>query len=115
MSTISLKTLAFAALLGCLALAAHTGQASAKSILSCKGSTRQSVIDCCEDLVRRKGMPYWMRQHDLSCGSAAICSGGKPNNGPGIAAAVVKKKCYITRIGKDSSDHTPTSKDGRKK
>ncbi len=56
-----------------IAMLAQAGTASAKSVTSCEGSSRQSVIECCEVLVQRKGMPLWMKQTGRSCRTSVKC------------------------------------------
>ena len=122
MST-SFKTLAitsaFATLSG-LAMFAQSGAASAKSVLSCTGADRQSVIDCCENKVSRKGMPMWMRESGLNCSSATMCGGGKKKSGQQsftAAVAVVKPRlCSIRYTWNDNGgDNVPKSHDKSKR
>ena len=78
-----------------IAMMAQTGAASARSVTSCEGTDRRSVIECCEVLVQRKGMPLWMKQTGRNCSSAAKCSGGKQT---WTTAAVAPKLCKIVRF-----------------
>jgi len=79
-----------------VAVAASSGQASAAiDVRYCEGGSRQSVRECCETLVKRNGLPMWMRQTGRNCVSARIvCRGG---NGPtfGTAAAAPKICRYV--------------------
>lgn len=64
--------------LSAMALVAQTGTASAKSVLSCDGTSRQSVIECCQTLVHKKGMPYWMVREGRNCQTAkVVCISGE--------------------------------------
>ena len=80
-----------------VAIAASSGQASAaKTVSFCQGAGRQSVRECCETMVKRNGLPMWMRQTGRNCTSARIvCRGG--GNGPtfGIAAAAPRICKYV--------------------
>jgi hypothetical protein len=55
-----------------LAMFAQTGTASAKSVLSCEGDSRRSVVECCERIVQRKGMPFWMKQTGANCAKSSV-------------------------------------------
>ena len=79
-----------------IAMMAQTGAAAARSVTSCEGTDRRSVIECCEVLVQRKGMPLWMKQTGRNCSSAAKCSGG--GNNPTYGATVAPKLCKIVRL-----------------
>lgn len=60
-----------------LALMPQSSPASAREILSCKGSSRQSVVECCQREVLKKGQPIWMREAGGSCHSMVVkCKGG---------------------------------------
>ncbi len=111
-------TSAFATLSG-LAMFAQSGAASAKSVLSCTGADRQSVIECCENKVSRKGMPMWMRESGLNCSSATMCGGGKKAGKQSLTAAVAVKKPRLCAIrytwNDDSTDNNPKTHDRGKR
>lgn len=72
----TVRNLAITSTLGAIAavmMFAQAGQASAKSVQSCDGSNRQSVVHCCEDYVNQHGMPFWMRQSGGSCTKVVAC------------------------------------------
>lgn len=56
-----------------LMMFAQAGQASAAtSVLSCEGSNRGAVLQCCETQVKKSGLPLWMRQMGAHCSSLRI-------------------------------------------
>ena len=95
-SKISFRSIATAsafAIVGAFAIAAQTGSASAaKNVLSCDGTSRQSVIECCETLVRQNGLPTWLKRDGRSCRTASIQCTTKTY---GTAAVATKKVCKI--------------------
>lgn len=111
-------TSAFATLTG-LAMFAQSGAASAKGVLSCTGSDRQSVVECCENKVSRKGMPMWMRESGLNCSSATMCGGGKKAGQQSLTAAVAVVKprlCSIRYTWNDNgTDNVPKTRDKGKR
>ena len=87
-----------------IAMMAQTGAASARSVTSCEGTDRRSVIECCEVLVQRKGMPLWMKQTGRNCSSAAKCTSRGGGNNPTYGATVAPpnvKLCKIVRVIRD--------------
>jgi hypothetical protein len=75
---------------------AQAGQASAASgVLGCEGSSRRAVVECCQQQVKKHGMPMWMRQAGAACNSRIVkCTGGTA----GIAA---NKRCWISQTSLD--------------
>jgi hypothetical protein len=72
---INVRTIAAAsafAAISAMAVVAQTGTASAKNVLSCDGTSRRSVIECCETLVQKKGLPYWMVREGRNCQTATV-------------------------------------------
>lgn len=47
--------------------------AEAKNVLSCEGPVRQSVIVCCQAIVREQGMPDWMKNGRITCPIVVSC------------------------------------------
>jgi len=93
-------TSAFAA--ASLALFAHSGQAKAMNVLKCEGASRQSVVECCETIVMRKGMPLWMKQTGRNCRAAARCVvSGNPQS---TSIAAVAKRCRIYALIEDDGN-----------
>ena len=116
MKHVTIKTIAVLSGFAAAALLAQSHEASAKNVTSCKGNSRQSVIDCCETLVKKRGyLPYWMKHAGKNCSSAAVCvPGGKPQ--PATFAAPAKKKCYIKYFGPtEKNGNGPTGKRGNTK
>lgn len=101
MTTIASKTflsaLAISALAG-IAMFAQSSAASAKSVTSCEGTDRRSVIECCETLVQRKGLPMWMKQTGRNCSSSTVCRGG---NKPNTAVAATTPRCWVKYVPHD--------------
>ena len=82
--------------------------AEAASILSCKGVSAGAVASCCEQLVEKKGRPYWMIMSGTSCKEAAVCRGGHASP-LAVAAVAPVKHCYIrvaeiVKKGRDEKD-----------
>ena len=105
-SKILFSTFAISTIAG-IAMLAQTSGAAARSVTSCEGSSRQSVVECCEVLVQRKGMPLWMKQTGRNCSSAAKCvsTGGGRNPTYGATVAPAKPKlCKIVRINTDDRE-----------
>jgi hypothetical protein len=92
-----------------LAMMATAGSAAAKKVQSCEGTDRRSVIECCEHIVARKGLPNWMIQTGRNCSSATVCKGGKQP----LTHAVAPRLCRVVyvppnkRDGGDSDSHNP--------
>jgi hypothetical protein len=88
--------------------------AEAASVLSCKGVSAGAVASCCEQMVEKKGRPYWMIMSGTSCKEAAVCRGG--HGGPvAVAAAVAPtKRCYVrvVLIDRDGGDEKHDGGDG---
>ena len=86
-----------------IALMSQAGTASAKSVTSCEGTSRQSVIECCETLVQRKGMPMWMKQTGRNCSSFVVCTGGGGGGKLALThvAAPKPKLCMVKRADRD--------------
>ena len=96
-----LSALTVSAIAG-IAMMSQAGTASAKSVTSCEGGSRRSVIECCETLVQRKGKPLWMKQTGRNCSSAVVCTGGgggKPTYT--YVAAPKPKLCMVKRVDRD--------------
>jgi hypothetical protein len=89
-----------------------SAQASS-DVMSCSGSSRVSVIDCCQKLVRIH-RPLWMLDSGSSCHAAAVCtSSGGGGSTYGFAAVGAKPKkvlCYIRpkHDDRESHDNQPT-------
>ena len=86
-----------------IAMMSQAGTASAKSVTSCEGTSRQSVIECCETLVQRKGMPMWMKQTGRNCSSFVVCTGGGGGGKLALThvAAPKPKLCKVERKQRD--------------
>lgn len=117
--TLNLRSLTVAsafALTASLAMFAQTGAASAKNVLNCRGDTRADVLECCNEIVERKGKPVWMIQTGQNCKSIARGARCVSKQGSTITAAVVVTKCKIVFFAEDDSGGklTPT-KDKRPK
>ena len=86
-----------------IAMMSQAGTASAKSVTSCEGTSRQSVIECCETLVQRKGMPMWMKQTGRNCSSFVVCTGGGGGGKLALThvAAPKPKLCMVKRVDRD--------------
>jgi hypothetical protein len=80
------------------AMLSQSGAASAKSVTHCEGASRQSVIECCETLVQRKGKPLWMKQTGRNCSSSVVCKGGGK---PTFTHVSAPKLCMIKRVERD--------------
>jgi hypothetical protein len=81
-STALAATFAAAALAG-LVLATGESQASATSaIFKCQTTNKAKTVSCCESVVERRGLPYWMINANLNCASAAVCSVSKQTSHP---------------------------------
>lgn len=94
-----------------LAMLFNTGAASAKNVLKCDGSDRFSVVECCETIVMKKGLPLWMKQTGRNCESIVKCSaranGGSDN----------KRRCWAYNpsitfdTSEDKKHHQPKQRD----
>jgi hypothetical protein len=88
--------------------------AEAASVSSCQATTAKKVVDCCEQMTKKKGRPFWMIQSGTNCHQAAVCR-GKRGLTIGIAAVAVKP-CYIQAVykindgggDKDKGDDKPS-------
>jgi hypothetical protein len=98
---------AFAAtLLGGLVMATGESQASTSAdIFKCRAFTKVQVVDCCERIVERKGLPFWMIDAHMNCNTGASCSKKKGSHHTYLAAAVIKPKLKC-------SYHAPKQGDG---
>lgn len=76
------------------AMAAQTSVASAKNVLSCDSGDRRSVIECCESIVQRKGLPLWMKQTGRNCSSVVKCSASSQSFRASANFAPVRR-CYV--------------------
>lgn len=86
-----------------LALFAYSGPAKAMNVLKCEGASRQSVVECCETIVMRKGMPLWMKQTGRNCMASARCvASGDPQSTS--IAAVAKRHCRIYAFNEDEGN-----------
>ena len=65
--------LASATIVTGLGMFAVAGPANAKNTLSCDGTSRQSVVECCETIVRENGTPLWMKQTGRNCSTSTKC------------------------------------------
>lgn len=104
------KSIVIASILtaGGLAIAAQTGAASASNVLSCDGTGRQPLIQCCETAILEHGRPLWMRQSGKNCLSATIKCSGRSD----VAGAVNKRCWYVAEYNQDSKrKHEPKSRD----
>lgn len=82
---------------GALALFAPTGTASAaNNVLSCDGTSRTSVIECCETLVRTNGSPMWLKREGKNCRTATIVCTTKTYGTTAVAARKVCKYIYVS-------------------
>jgi hypothetical protein len=96
------------------AMVAQSGAANAKNVLSCDGGGRQSIVECCETIVLKKGLPMWMRQTGRNCATiGVICAGG--NHDTSFAAAAVKRRCWVAlaQTDRDSKDAQSKQRDGK--
>lgn len=73
-----------------------TGSAQASSLLRCHGATVSKAASCCEHVIEKKGMPFWMMQSGTSCREAVVCHGGGLTIG-----AKSEKRCYIRVVNID--------------
>ena len=91
-----------------LATLAQTGRAQAASGLSqCTGSSRQSVINCCNRFVA--GHPQlWMHQSHTSCRQAVGCTTSRMS----FTSAKIVKKCSVLSPNNvsNSKEHEPKDK-----
>jgi len=94
---------AFAAI-SAMAFMAQTGTASAKSIASCEGNSRTSVLSCCTNMVQHKGLPFWMKQGDSRCEDVVKCKGG--------TFAGANRYCWVSVVQIEDSKG---GKDGRRR
>ncbi len=100
-STKSLFVLASMLTVTGFAIAAQSGTASARSILNCEGGGRQSLTECCEVEVLKKGLPLWMRQTGRNCSTARMRCVSSPND-PASTASPVRKRCVYVAEYEDS-------------
>lgn len=83
------------------------------SVYSCQGPSAKKVVDCCEQMTKKNGRPFWMIQSGTNCHQAAVCRGKR---GPTIGiAAVAVRRCYIQALFKikDSGDEKKDDKPSR--
>lgn len=103
MTNIASKTIVSALTVSAIAgfaMLAQSGSASAKSVTSCEGTDRRSVIECCETLVQRKGLPMWMKQTGRNCSSATVCRGGGGKQ-PLTHAVAKTPRCWVKYVPRD--------------
>jgi hypothetical protein len=48
--------------------------AQARNVARCEGPQRQSVVNCCEAIVRAEGLPFWMESNYLTCRLVVSCA-----------------------------------------
>ncbi|MCB1379893.1 MAG: hypothetical protein KDK89_16225 [Alphaproteobacteria bacterium] len=83
-----------------LAMFSQTASASASNVLSCEGSDRRSVVECCQTLLLKKGPPLWMRQTAKNCTTVTVrCSRASYR-----AAGVTGRYCRMVAQSEVSSD-----------
>lgn len=76
---------------------AQAGQASAaSSVLSCEGSNRRAVLECCEERVNKHGLPLWMRQVGAHCSTPKIQRMVKCVSSTYATAA--NKRCKLVKV-----------------
>lgn len=97
-TSFNLRSLAAAstfAAVATFAIIAQSGTASAaRNPMSCDGTSRSSVIECCETLVKSNGLPFAMKRAGKNCRSTMIsCSKYST-----ATAAAVKRCHYVTRL-----------------
>lgn len=71
-----LAAVSFVTLAAGLSLFAASGTANARNVLKCDGADRWSVVECCETIVMKKGLPLWMKQTGRNCESSVKCTRG---------------------------------------
>lgn len=79
--------------------------ASTSNVLDCRTNTRSAVIDCCQQIVRKK-RPIWMMNTGASCSTAASCS-SKTVKSSAITHVEKPKKvlvCSIHRVDPNKPD-----------
>lgn len=115
--TFNLRSLTVAsafALAASLAMFAQASTASAKNVLNCRGDTRAGVLECCNEIVERKGMPVWMIQTGQNCKSIARSARCVSKQGSSITAAVVVQKCKIVFFMEEDSGDKRTTPKGKR-
>lgn len=114
--TLNLRNLTVAsafALTASLAMFAQAGTASAKNVLNCRGDSRADVLECCNEIVERKGLPLWMIQTGQNCKSISRGARCVSKQGSSIAAAVVVKKCKVVYFSEDDGSDTRKTPKGK--
>ena len=96
---------ASAAIVTGIGMFAVSGTANAKNTLSCEGTSRQSVVECCETIVRENGTPLWMKQTGRNCSTSTKCRSVNT-----YTSVVYRCKLELTQIDiKDTKDTRDTS------
>jgi hypothetical protein len=91
------------AAISAISMLASAGTASAKSVLSCEGTNRGAVVECCQEEIRRSGMPFWMQHSGGNCNKAAKCTG--------TFSTANNRHCWIATLQNDQTH----GKDRRKR
>lgn len=61
------------AAISAIAMFSSTGSASAaKNTLACDGGSRVAVVECCQQIVKKTGLPIWMKRAGKDCQSQRI-------------------------------------------
>lgn len=95
---------------------AQAGHANAAtSVLSCEGSNRRAVLECCEERVNKHGLPLWMRQVGAHCSSPKIQIMVKCK--PTTYGTAANKHCKIVKAVSEGGGgkHDPKDNGGRDK
>ena len=93
---------ASAAIVTGLSMFTVAGSANARNTLSCEGTSRQSVVECCETIVRESGTPLWMKQTGRNCSTSTKCRSVNT-----YASVVYRCKLELPQIdSKDSRDRS---------
>jgi hypothetical protein len=88
---------------------ATVSEASTGNVLNCKGNSRDKVVDCCQQIVRKK-KPVWMVEARQSCGTAAVCS-AKSIKGTSITHVTKPKKVLVCSIAMSDKPDKPDKPD----
>lgn len=88
---------------------ATAAEAATGNVLNCKANSRAKVIECCQEIVKRK-RPVWMQQSQTSCGSAASC-GYKTVGGNTVTHVTKPKKVLVCSIVRQSKPDKPNRPD----
>ena len=101
--------LASAAIVTSIGMFAAAGPANAKNTLSCEGTSRQSVVECCETIVRENGTPLWMKQTGRNCTTSTRCKSANS-----YTSAVHRCKLELAFIYSHDSNGAKDRTKGRK-